>query len=136
MLPDTRDEVQNAALIGDFATPDFVARSITCRLALTSACLVADDPEILPEIGAEHRLCFDQTALDRAPVDVEEVLARLRQILSARPGAAGLVVHMGWVVGKLRGVTGVESWGGLADRLAKEVGLPVISVHDQDLVIE
>ena len=61
---------------------------------------------------------------------------RLRQILAARPNAAGLVVHMGWVVGNLHGVTGIETWGGLADRLAQDLGMPVISVYDQDLVIE
>jgi DNA-binding SARP family transcriptional activator len=39
-------------------------------------------------------------------------------------------------VGNLHGVTGIEAWGGLADRLAVETGLPVISLYDQDLVIE
>jgi hypothetical protein len=65
MLPDFGDDVQNAALIGDFAVPDFVVRSIAGRLTLSSACLVADDPEILPEIGAEQRLGFDLAALDK-----------------------------------------------------------------------
>jgi DNA-binding SARP family transcriptional activator len=130
------DNVQNAALIGDFALPGFVAGAISARLPLARACLVTDDPEILPEIPPDLRLGFDQAALDRAPIDVEEVLVRLRQILSARPDAAGLVVHMGWVVGNLHGVTGIESWGGLADRLAQNSALPVISVYDQELVIE
>jgi DNA-binding SARP family transcriptional activator len=130
------DNVENAALIGDFVVPGFVAQAIASQLNLSAACLVTDDPDILPEVPPDHRLSFDQAALDRAPIDAEEVLVRLRQILSARPSVAGLVVHMGWVVGNLHGVTGIETWGGLADRLAQETGMPVISVYDQDLVIE
>jgi DNA-binding SARP family transcriptional activator len=136
-MPVAVDEtVENAALIGDFSMPGFVADAIAGRMQLGAACLVADDPDILPDIPLDLRLGFDQAALDRAPIDAEEVLVRLRQILGNRPRAAGLVVHMGWVVGNLHGVTGIETWGGLADRLAQDLGLPVISVYDQDLVIE
>jgi DNA-binding SARP family transcriptional activator len=130
------DGVTNAALIGDFALPGFVVQAIAARIEPRRACLIADDAAVLPDIAADLRVSFDQAALDRAPIDAEEVLARLRQALAARPQALGLVVDMGWAVGKLHGVTGIETWGGLADRLAQDTGLPVISVYDQDLVIE
>jgi hypothetical protein len=89
------EKVENAALIGDFSLPGFVAEAIASQLPLAAACLVTGDPDILPDIPPDLRLGFDQAALDRAPIDAEEVLVRLRQILAARPNAAGLVVHMG-----------------------------------------
>ncbi len=130
------DQVGNAALIGDYAMPGFVTEATARLVPMSKACLVADEPGILPTIPADLRVGFDQAVLDRAPINAEEVLVHLRRILSDRPQAQGLVVDMGWVVGNLHGVTGIETWGGLADRLAQDLGLPVISIYNQDLVIE
>jgi DNA-binding SARP family transcriptional activator len=134
------DQIRNAALIGDFAVAGFVAQGLARLMTPAGTCLIADNPEIwpdiLPDIPAAQRFGFDQAALDRAPLDAEELLVRLNRILTAQPGVRGLVVDMGWVLGSLHGATGIETWGGLADRLAQDTGMPVISVYDQDMLIE
>lgn len=136
MQDSSEDRVENAALIGDFALPDFVPQAVASRIDPAGACVISDDPGVLPGSVGTHRLAFDQVALDRAPIDAEEILARLREVVASRPGLTGLVVDMGWVIGNLHGVTGIEAWGGLADRLAQATGVRVISIYDQDLVIE
>ena len=64
------------------------------------------------------------------------VLLGLRQELDGAKGLALLVVDMGWVVGNMQGVTGLENWGGVADRLSAHFDLPVVSLYNQDLTIE
>ena len=101
---------------------------------LAQAILLTDDPELLPLIPADRRLPFEETALDHSPVDPEEVFARLRPKLADCAG--GLVVDMGWAVANLQGATSLESWGAVADRLARTLGRPVVSIYNQDLTIE
>jgi DNA-binding SARP family transcriptional activator len=125
----------NAALIVDFADPVFVGRALAAGIDLTNACVIADDPGLFAAPVAERHAGFDSAALHSVPMDPEEVMARLRPLLADRT-CSGLVVDMGWAVGNLQGVIGVEKWGGIADRLAENLGLPVISLYNHDLIIE
>ena len=47
-----------------------------------------------------------------------------------------LVVDMGWAVANLQGAASLETWGAVADRLARTFGRPVVSIYNQDLTIE
>lgn len=131
-LPDRPDI--NAAVFYDTEDMRFVTASLDCVLDVSKAVLLSDDPELLPDIPAGHRLPFDETALDHSPLDPEEVFARLRSRLDANAG--GLVVDMGWAVANLQGAASLESWGAVAERLARAFGHPVVSIYNQDLTIE
>ena len=124
----------NAALFYDTEDVAFVTASLDRVLDPATAILLTDDATLLPYIPALHRLPFDETALDRSPVDPEEVFVRLRPWLA--DGAGGLVVDMSWAVANLQGATSLESWGAVADRLAENFGKPVVSIYNQDLTIE
>ena len=82
-------------------------------------------------LGGLHRLPWAEAALDVTPIDAEEVYVRLRALM---PRA--LVVDMGWVLASQQGVTGLEQWGGIADRIALDFGVTVVSVYDRETVIE
>ena len=132
MTAATQPAAVNAALFYDIDDAAFVTTSLARVLDLTQAVLVTDDAGLLP--GVPHtRLTFSGAALDQAPIDPEDVLARLRPLMQ---GEAGLVVDMGWAVANTQGATSLESWGAVADRLAREIGLPVVSIYNQDLTIE
>lgn len=130
------DERINAALIADFAVAGFVGKALALMASPGKTWLVSDDLRLLPDMPAARRISFDQAGLDHSPMDPEEAFVRLRQELEKARGIATLVVDMGWVVGNLQGVTGLENWGGVADRLAAHFDLPVISLYNQDLTIE
>jgi hypothetical protein len=98
--------------------------------------LVSDDARLLSQIPANRRLGFDRAALQVMPMDPEATFVQLRQCMAEAEGLGALVVDMGWITGHLQGVTGLESWGGVADRLAAEFGLPIVSLYNQDLTIE
>lgn len=124
----------NTALFYDTKDVAFLTAALACVMDPARAVLLTDDPALLPLIPAERRLPFEVTALDRAPVDPEEVIARLRPPLAENAG--GLVVDMGWAVAHLQGATSLETWGSVAERLARDLGQPVVSIYNQDLTIE
>lgn len=128
--------IVNAALIADLSEAGFVTSALAATIAAKTTCVVTDDPQFLLKSPSRLRLSFGQVALESVPMDPEEVFVRLRQHLSERAPVSGLVVDMGWIVGNLQGVTGMESWGGVADRLAESFGIPVVSLYNQDLTIE
>lgn len=130
------DERLNTALIADFATPGFVTKALATVAAHSKQWLVSDDPKMLPDIPAARRISFDRAALNVTPMDPEAAFVHLRQCLTEAPNAAALVVDMSWVIGHLQGVTGLENWGGVADRLAAHFDLPIVSLYNQDLTIE
>jgi DNA-binding SARP family transcriptional activator len=125
----------NAALICDFSDADFVARGLSAGLDISRACLITDDPDFLPTLRTARRHTCQDVALQAVPMDPEEVYARLYPLL-AKGSYSGLVVDMGWAVGNLQSVTGLERWGGVASRLAEALRLPVVSVYDHKLIIE
>lgn len=124
----------NAALFYDTDDTGFLMASLSCVMDIGAAVLLTDDPAVLPAIAADRRAAFDDTALDHAPLDPEEVFARLRPRLAEARG--GLVVDMTWAVAHLQGATSLESWGAVADRLALALGRPIVSIYNQDLTVE
>lgn len=102
------EERTNAALIADFAVPGFVTKALGQMATPAKIWLVSDDLRLLPDMPAARRISFAEVGLDHAPMDPEEVFVRLRQELDTAKGIAALVVDMGWVVGNMQGVTGLE----------------------------
>ena len=131
-----RTEHLNAALIADMAAPDFVVKALGKVTALSKLWLVSDDPRLLTQIPASRRIGLERAGLLVMPLDPEATFVHLRQYLAETAGLGALMVDMGWITGHLQGVTGLESWGGVADRLAAEFGRPIISLYNQDLTIE
>ncbi len=128
--------ITNAALIADFGDSAYLQAALDGRLSLEAAVLVSDDSSFAKGKGGVQRLGYHDIGLDFVPLDREQVFAQLRGVLAQVQGVAGLVVDMSWVVASSQGVTGTENWGAVADRLAEEFGMPVISVYNQDITIE
>ena len=124
----------NAALFFDRGDADFLARALAHGPDLARAVLIGDDPDILPMIAGERRLSIDEVALEAAPVDSEQVFARLRPRIAE--GSSGLFVDMAWTLANTQGANSLESWGAAAHRLSVELRCPVISLYHQDLTIE
>ena len=125
--------IVNAALFSDGSTPDFANDSLAGQ-QLSAASILSDDPNFLEKL-LQPRLGIATAALDHMPIDGEEVYAKLRHHL-VEAYATGLIIDMRWVVGNLQGLLGIQTWGGVADRLARDLGIKIISIYDQDLTIE
>ena len=134
-MTDLCDPVEiNAALFYDREDASFLTASLARALDLETAILLTDDPGLLPGLSAHRRVPYDETALDLAPVDAEQVYGLLRRRL--QDGVGGVIVDMGWAVAHMQGVTSLESWGSVADRLARDTGKAVVSIYNLDLTIE
>ena len=149
----------NSALFGTHDNPRFLLDAISITLNVGRAVVVSEDGGFLPVVPVSQRLGFADAALDGAPIEQEVVIAKLvgrveplrdptqrpRAVRSAsglaraRPdlrAVSGLVVDMRWAIPNMEAVTSLERWGAVAERLSAEWGKPVISVYDQDTVIE
>ena len=105
------EERINAALIADFAVPGFVTKALAKLATPARTWLVSDDLRLLPDMPAARRISFAEVGLDHAPMDPEEVFVRLRQELDTAKGLGVLAVDMGWLIGNMQGVTGLEKLG-------------------------
>ncbi len=126
----------NAALIADFTDSGFVSAALAQAFDISGALLITSDPRFVVDLPPARRCSFADVALDFVPVDREQVYARLRAVLADFGHCLGVIVDMSWVVGSSQGVMGTESWGAVADRLALELGLPILSLYHQDITIE
>jgi DNA-binding SARP family transcriptional activator len=123
----------NAALFFDLDDPGFLSAALGRVLKAADWHLITGDPELLSEVPPLRRTSFADIALERAPIDAAEVLSALRRRIKP---PSGLVVDMTWVIANPEGVTSLERWGAVAGQMADETGVPVISLYNQDLVIE
>jgi DNA-binding SARP family transcriptional activator len=128
-LPKISRGVANAALFDLGDQPIFLDDSIAKVLKLFKATIVSDDTAFLRKW---QRISFADAALDRVLIDQEEVFLKLKAINPT----CGLIVDMRWVISNVKASRNLEQWGSLAERLSSELNKPIISVYEQNLMIE
>lgn len=131
----TRSDV-NAAMFCSFAEPAFVLAALEPYAQGRGPALATDDPGLLPGIARERRVALADLGLDLVPIAADEVLARLRRALAEIEELSGLVVDMSWGLATAHGATSYETWGGIAQLLASEIGVPVLSLYNKEHMIE
>jgi DNA-binding SARP family transcriptional activator len=119
----------NAALFYLRDQVGFLNDAISKALKLSKATVISDDAGFLSN---SQRMSFAGVALDRVLIDQDEVFTKLK----GNHKSSGIIVDMRWAVSTAEALRNLELWGGLAERLSAELMLPVISVYDQDLMIE
>lgn len=124
----------NAALFCHLTEPAFIAAALAPHLAPHPPVLITDDPGLLPDL--DRRSACAAFGLDALPIDAAEVFQRLRAHLSGFAGLECVIVDMSWALTTVLGVGTIETWGTVAERLASEIGVTVISLYNQDLLIE
>ncbi len=124
----------NAALFGDLAEAHFLEASVR-RLGRTGPFwLISDNPDIMPWVPPSSRVGFAAVLLDGSALVADEVCNRLRPHLAGGPAA--LLVDMRWALLSTQGVSELDVWGAVAERLARETGVPVVSLYHRDMTIE
>ena len=134
-LATTRSDV-NAALFCSFAEPAFVFAALDPYAQGRGTVLVSDDPRLLPGIPPDRRIAQGALGLDLVPIDAAEVLSRFRRVLSGLGEYSGVIVDMSWGLATVHGASSYETWGGIAQRLAAEIGAPVLSLYNKEHMIE
>lgn len=124
----------NAALFELRDRPGFLNDAVLKILKLSKSVLVSDDSAFLPAVPKRQRINFAAAGLDRVLIDQDEVFAKLK--LECAGTIGGLVIDMRWAIANEEAVRSLEQWGHLAERLSVALQKPIISVYDQDLLIE
>jgi DNA-binding SARP family transcriptional activator len=126
--------VDNAALFSASQNPAFLAKALEGPIKLGSAVVVTEDTNFLGAIPARQRVSFATAALDRAPIAHSAAIAALLPHLKNK--VSGLIVDMRWAIANMEGISSLERWGAVAEELSAATKKPVISVYDQDLIVE
>lgn len=134
--PEARAAEINAALFGEFTEGPFLADALAQLGRGGEVWLISDDAELLPDLAADRRMRFVAATLDGAALVADEVADRLLPYLTADPAPLALVVDMTWALASRQGVSELDVWGSVAERLARESGVPVVSLYHRDLTIE
>ncbi len=124
----------NAALFELRDRPGFLNDAVLKILKLSKSVLVSDDSAFLPAIPKRQRIDFVAVGLDRVLVDQDDVFTNLK--LKCAGITNGLIIDMRWAIAHADAVRSLELWGNVAERLSIALQKPIISVYDQDLLIE
>ena len=125
----------HAALFGDLGDATSLLAALSRVMDPSRALLLSDTADLLPDLALGRRAPLAEAGLDASPIDPESVLARLARKLADRT-ASGLIVDMDWAIGHAQGAADLEAWGAVAEQLAQDPGLPVVSLYDRELTIE
>jgi DNA-binding SARP family transcriptional activator len=128
----------NCALFCDFSEVAFLSNSlatITKNLA-DGFYLVTDYATLLPEIRSDHRISVHDLGLKPNRLIGELILSDLVDRLQSLSGLKGLVVDMTWCLDLSWGGSTVERWGGLADQIALKLGISIVSLYNQEMIVE
>lgn len=129
------DEV-NAALFCDFTDSGFMKNALLPYETGAGPCLITDTPSVMASIAGRRRLRYRDIGLDSLPIDREVVLAALRRQLALIGDVSAVIVDMSWGSATVLAASSYETWGGIAELLNADRGVPVISLYNQELLIE
>jgi len=125
----------NAALLCHTADAAFLGAALA-RLATARPYLLTDAPALLPQVLPDRRARPADLRLDASPLDDADAFARLRAHLTALDGLDVLLVDMGFALPADPSGGAIEGWGAVAEALADEMGIAVVSIYDQELLVE
>jgi len=132
----TPDEDVNAALFCDFADTEFMRAAIAPYVSGQGPCLITDSDTVLSATAAERRLSYRDFGLDALPIDRETVLAAMRKQLALLDGVSCIIVDMSWGSATVLAASSYETWGGIAEALIAETSIPIVSLYNQELLVE
>jgi DNA-binding SARP family transcriptional activator len=124
----------NAALFNLHDRSNFLTDAVVKILEPSKAIVISEDAAFLPEVAKSQRMGFAAAGLERVLIEQDEVFTKLKS--TAESPTSGIVVDMRWAISNSEALRSLEQWGSVAERLCTELGLPIISVYDQDLLIE
>jgi DNA-binding SARP family transcriptional activator len=132
----TNRTTANAALFDLPGQPGFLHDAVLKILKPSQGIVVSDDPGFFRDQPESQRMSFVAAGLDGVLVNHDEVFSKLKLKTKSAIIGIGIVVDMRWAVSNEEALISLEQWGGVAERLCSELGIPVISVYDQELMIE
>ncbi|MBM1219215.1 hypothetical protein JQU17_03315 [Ponticoccus sp. SC2-23] len=138
-MPDTGATVPNeinATLFFAADEPEFVAGAMSHATGGEPVLAITGSDAFARLFGAGHSMDFAEAQLDSVPLNIDDVLDRLRQRLAAVPDVACVVIDMSWTHAPATSVGGIEGWGDIAERLCARPGVAVVSAFDKEFLVE
>lgn len=137
MLPsdDTGPDL-NAALFCDFTDAQFMRAAVAPYLSGKGPVLITDSQSVLTATPADRRWTYRDFGLDSLPIDRELILTAMRKHLAQLGGASSIIVDMSWGSATVLAASSYETWGGIAELLSAETSIPIVSLYNQELLVE
>lgn len=130
------EESVNAALFCDFGDIAFITDTLKTVQTVGQTCLISDDPALISVISADTWLTNADTGFDRVPMDTNDTIVALREKLTGGERISTLIVDMTWGVETVLGSRAFEAWGRIAEKMAEETGVTIVSLYNRHILIE
>lgn len=130
----TGQSLRNAALLYQLDEPDFRERAMA-GLQHSAVTVITDNPRFCAAVTAD-RIPFSELGLDLSPVDAQAVIDAIRNVLTGSNRPTRLVVDMTWAQAHVAGPQSIEGWARIAEGLASDEDLSVVSVYARERLIE
>lgn len=98
--------------------------------------VVSDNVRFLRLARAALRLSWAEIGLDREEIIAEDLMTALDHWRQRSDQHHSLIVDMSWIANQVQGQSGIETWGTIAERIAGEMGISVVSRFHRELLIE
>ena len=131
-------DYMNGALISDLREPAFALESLRTSGGgdLAGCVFYTSNASLLPDFLPGARRALDLGFLDIRSLGDEATLTRIMEALGPVADGQCLVIDMAWRLQEPWGGHAVEAWGALTDRLAEELRVNVVSLYDQETLVE
>lgn len=95
----------------------------------------SSDPSFLSHQPGQ-RLSPDALPLDRAALEEASLFSTASELLSSAPKAPVVLIDMRWSLDAPYVFEALQNWGGLAERLVATFDATIVSIYDQELMVE
>lgn len=129
-------DVVNAAVFAKSGDSDFVLGALQNVRGKQAMLTISDDTQFLRQGRAAMRLSHAEVGLERDQIIASEIVESIAKWLRDDMRDGCVVIDMGWVSKQVQGSLMVETWGEIASQINAELGMPVVSVYNRELVVE
>lgn len=125
---------KNAALIADLSDAEFCAGALKDGAA-EGDLIVSDDPEFLHAL-AGARKSYTALNIDLMAFEDQQELSHVSDQLMELESLRRVIFDLRWTLDTPYISPVLQNWGAFVDGLADEVGIEVVSVYDQEIMVE
>lgn len=132
----SNNRIIDAALFARSSEPDFLAEALTKPVNAQAVKLISDDANLLLDFPIVERHPLSEIELGEAAIDPHTVLKALRKLMISQEKSSITIVDMSWSAEAVSGEAVFESWGAITEQIAAETNGGLISLYNQELLIE
>ncbi len=133
-MSNTSSDTRNTALIADLSDTDFCVSALK-EGSVQGDLIVSDDPDFLKALGRE-RLGYRTLNMDPMAFGDQQDVSLVSDRLVEMEHLRRVIFDLRWTLEAPYVFPTLQNWGAFVEDLSDEVGIEVVSVYDQEIMVE